>query len=486
MSSTKRSRTATGALSAVLFCTAGCMVGPNYHRPNAPVPPMFKGLQAPPSAAGLGWKQAGAAVPAVQQQWWRAYDDPELDKLEVQVVSSNQNLKAAYQVYVRAREQVRVNRAALFPVLGASSSAEKEQVSANRPFVIPNSPNHYTDLTLDGQASWEPDLWGRVRRAVESAHAAAQASAADLANVQLSLQAETAIDYFQLRSLDAQEELLTRTVTAYRKALELTTLRFQHGLSSDADVALSQTQLDQASAQLTDVGVARAQYADAIATLTGVPASSFSLARKPLRFIPPPVPALLPSDLLERRPDISAAERRIAAANAQIGVAQAAFYPTLNLGVTGGFESVSPATWFSGPSALWGLGSSAGDLLFEGGLRHSVKQQAIADYNESTANYRQTVLQAFQETEDSLAATRILQTESRQQARAVADAERSMKISLALYQRGLANYIQVVTVQATLLANQRAAVDVTARQATASVQLYKAVGGGWTTASLPH
>jgi len=275
-------------------------------------------------------------------------------------------------------------------------------------------------------------------------------------------------------------------VVDYQKAVDLTTLRFQHGLSSDADLALAQTQLDQTKAQASDVGVARAQYEDALATLTGTPASTFALAGSPLLLTPPAVPAALPSQLLERRPDISAAERRIASANAQIGVAQAAFYPTLNLGSASGFESVSPRSWLTGPSTVWTLGMSAAETIFDGGRRRAVKSQAIADYEQSTAQYRQTVLTAFQEVEDNLAALRTLQVESGQQAAAVKDAERSMSISNALYTRGLANYIQVVTVQTTLLANQRTAVDINARQATASVQLLKALGGGWTTAQLPH
>jgi len=475
-----------GLTTPVLLLVTGCMVGPNYKRPSAPAPPAFKGVQPPPASAGVAWKQAGEDVGTVPPEWWKIYKDPTLDRIEVQVAQSNQSLKAAYQAYVRSRDQIRIERSALFPAIGVSSGASRNRASAHRPFVIPSSRNDYGDLTLQGQASWEPDLWGRIRRTVESARASAQASAADLADVQLSLQAEAAIDYFQLRALDAQEALLAQTVVDYQKAVDLTTLRFQHGLSSDADLALAQTQLDQTKAQASDVGVARAQYEDALATLTGTPASTFALAGSPLLLTPPAVPAALPSQLLERRPDISAAERRIASANAQIGVAQAAFYPTLNLGSASGFESVSPRSWLTGPSTVWTLGMSAAETIFDGGRRRAVKSQAIADYEQSTAQYRQTVLTVFQEVEDNLAALRTLQVESGQQAAAVKDAERSMSISNALYTRGLANYIQVVTVQTTLLANQRTAVDINARQATASVQLLKALGGGWTTAQLPH
>lgn len=473
--------------AAALLPLAGCMVGPNYKRPSAPVPPAYKSQPAPPpSPPQGGWKQAAPAQATVPSRWWELYQDPQLNDLEAKVAASNQTLKAAYQAYVRAQQQIRVDRSSLFPTLGVGAGGSRNRVSANRPFALPGRNNTYSDLRLDGQAAWEPDLWGSVRRSVQSSSALAQASAADLANATLSLQSQLAVDYFQLRGLDSQQQILNHTVADYQHFVDLTNLRFRAGLSSDSDLALAQTQLDQTIAQASDIGVARAQYEDAIATLIGVPASSFKLAAAPLHLVLPATPAALPSELLERRPDIASAERRIDSANAQIGVAQAAFYPTLNLGAGGGFESASIGTWIQGPSALWALGASAAQTLFDAGRRHAVKAQAIASYQQTTADYRQTVLQAFQEVEDNLAAARILDRESQQQAKAIADAQRSLNISTGIYKNGLGDYLQVITVQATLLASQRTAVDISVRQATASVQLFKALGGGWSTTQLPR
>jgi NodT family efflux transporter outer membrane factor (OMF) lipoprotein len=421
----------------------------------------------------------------VRSEWWKLYDDQELDTLETKVAVSNQTLKAAYQAYMRSRQQVKVDRSSLFPTVGIGAAGSRDRVSANRPFILPNTRNTYSDMNLEGQVSWEPDLWGSIRRTVESSSALAQASNAELAYATLSLQSELAVDYFQLRGLDSQQQLLDETVTAYRKYVELTTLRLQSGLSSDSDLALAQTQLDQTIAQATDIGVARAQYEDAIATLIGLPASSFTLKPVPMRLVLPAIPTGLPSELLERRPDIAAAERRIDSANAQIGIAQAAFYPTLNLNGAGGFESVNVGTWLQGPSALWALGASASETLFDAGRRRAVKAQAIASYEQTTAIYRETVLQAFQEVEDNLAASDILERESGQQARAVDDAQHSLSLSTGLYKTGLTNYLQLIIVQTTLLANQRTAVDISARQATASVQLFTALGGGWNVTQLP-
>ena len=481
-----RSSATLAFAGASLLSLAGCMVGPNYKRPSAPIPPSFKNeATPPPNPLNGGWKQAAPGGEAVRAKWWELYDDPQLNELESKVVVSNQTLKAAYQAYVRSREQIKVDRSSLFPTLGLGPSGSRNHVSSNRPFVLPGRQNTFSDIGLEGQVSWEPDLWGSVRRTVESSSALAQASNADLANAMLSLQSELAVDYFQLRGLDSQQALLDQIVASYQQYVELTTLRFHAGLSSDSDLSLAQTQLDQTIAQSTDIGVARAQYEDAIATLIGTPASSFRLSPAPLRLVLPAIPAGLPSELLERRPDIAAAERRIDSANAEIGVAQAAFYPTLNLNGSGGFESINIGTVIQGPSALWALGGSATEILFDAGRRRAVKQQAIASYEQGTATYRQTVLQAFQEVEDNLAASRILNQESSQQERAVADANRSLGISTRLYKSGLTNYLQVITVQSTLLSNQRASVDIQARQATASVQLFKALGGGWDVKQLP-
>jgi NodT family efflux transporter outer membrane factor (OMF) lipoprotein len=333
--------------------------------------------------------------------------------------------------------------------------------------------------------SWEPDLWGNIRRAVESQRATAQATAADLANVDLSLRSELATDYFELRGLDTQQRLLDNTVQQFEQYLDLTKARFTGGVATDSDVALAQTQLDQTRAQSIDVGVARAQYEHAIATLTGVPASSFGLPVAPLDLQLPQVPVGVPSQLLERRPDVAAAERRADVANAQIGIAIAAYYPTINLTGTGGFESRSPTTLIQGPSALWSLGGSAVELLFDAGRRHALTEEARDVYEQNVANYRQTVLLAFQEVEDSLSGLRILDSESVAQQRAVDSARRSLTISTNRYKGGVTTYLEVITAQTTQLANERTAADITTREFAASVQLIKALGGGWDSTKLP-
>ena len=313
-----------------------------------------------------------------------------------------------------------------------------------------------------------------------------QATAADLANVDLSLHAELAMDYFEMRGLDSQKQLLESTVDDYDRYLQLTRVRFKGGVATDSDVALAQTQLDQTKAQLIDVGVARAQYEHAIATLTGVPASSFSLASAPLVLDLPNVPVGVPSEILERRPDVAAAERRADAANAQIGVAIAAFYPTLSLNGSGGVESYRPGILFQGPSSIWALGGQASEILFDAGRRHALTDEARASYESQVANYRQTVLQAFQDVEDQLAALRILSQESGAQDLAVRDAERSVAISTKRYKGGVATYLEVITEQAAKLTNQRTAADITTRQFSASVQLVKALGGSWDRSQLPQ
>ncbi len=472
--------------SFAMLPLTGCLVGPNYHRPLAVTPPEFKELAPPADPANGTWKQAQPSSERLRAKWWELYNDAQLNSLEEKVASSNQSLKVAYQTYVQARAQIKVDRAALFPTAGVGSSGYREGLSSHRPLVIPGSQTNHSDITLEGSASWEPDLWGRVRRTVEFASATTQATNADFANVRLILQAELAIDYFQLRGLDAQQRILDSTVVSYKDYLKLTQRRFDNGLSSGADLALAQTQLDQTDAQATDIGVARAQYEHAIAKLIGEPASTFSLVANSRPFVMPTVPAGLPSELLERRPDVAAAERRAAAANAAIGIAQAAFYPNLNLNANGGFESVNPGTLIQGPSALWTLGASAAETLFDAGRRRAIKQEAIAAYEQDAANYRETVLQSFQDVEDGLSTVRILNLESGQQAKAVTDSDRSLRISTLQYKRGLSNYLQVITAQTIALLNQRTAVDITSRQATASVQLIKALGGGWDTNQIPH
>lgn len=474
----KRHALAWSPLAAAALLVSACAVGPDYTRPSVAVPAHFKS-QPPPAPPQTAWKPAAPDDVRIPPRWWEMYGDEELNSLESQVSVSNQSLEASYQAYVRAREQVTVDRSQLFPFLGASAGASRARLSAHRPLLPPGARLEYTDLSLTGDVSWELDLWGGVRRIVESSRAAAQASAAELAATTLSLQAQVAVNYFQLRAVDSQLQLLHDTVTAYQKSVELTSHRYKAGLSSAADLTLAQTQLDQTIAQATDLEVARAQYENALATLVGTPASSFSVPKAPLRFNPPTPPLTVPSEILQRRPDIAAAERRAAAANARIGVAQAAFYPAVGLTGVGGYESTSRATWLQGPSALWSLGATATEELFDAGRRRAVKRQAIADFEATAAQYRETVLEAFQEVEDALSAARILAREASEQQKAVADASRSVDLTTNLYKQGLASYLQVLTTQTVLLTNQRDAVDIAARQATANVRLLKSLGGGW-------
>jgi NodT family efflux transporter outer membrane factor (OMF) lipoprotein len=479
---------ALGALALVLLA-GGCKVGPNYKTPSAAMAPSFKEEPVetpPPTAPGVGWKHAQPGDDKLRGKWWESYGDPQLNTLEERVVVSNQNLKAALAQYTQALAAVRQFRASYFPTLSITPSYSRTSVSQNRPFGVPTKGNPYTDLIASGSATWEPDLWGNIRRTVQQARANAQASAADLANVQLSLQSELATDYFELRGLDTQKQLLDDTIQQYQRFLQLTISRFHGGVATDADVAQAQTQLDQTRAQDIDVGVARAQFEHAIATLSGQPASSFSLAPAPLTLALPNVPVGVPSEMLERRPDVAAAERRAAAANEQIGIAIAAYYPQVNLGGSGGFESARPGNLFQGPSSLWSLGGSATELLFDAGRRHALTTEARAAYDAQVANYRQTVLQSFQDVEDQLAALDILNQEAAAQQQTVADAERSLQISTNQYKGGVATYLQVITEQTIELSNRRTAADITTRQFAASVQLVKALGGGWDNTQLPH
>jgi NodT family efflux transporter outer membrane factor (OMF) lipoprotein len=474
------------AASLSLAALAGCMVGPNYHQPAVPPPPpAFKELP-PPNPPNGSWKQAQPGDATLKGSWWELYGDPQLNALEEKIAVSNQTLKAAAEEYAQAREQVRVARADYYPTLGAGPSISRTRESYNEPNTHAGTTDYqYNTFSLQGQASWEPDLWGAVRRSVEEAHANAQASAADLANVALSLQAELATDYFEMRGLDSQQLLLNNTVNADQDYFHLTQVRYKGGVATDVDVAQAETQLQSVKAQAIDIGVARAQFEHAIATLTGQSASTFSLAPAPLTLTLPDIPAGVPSELLERRPDIAAAERRADAANAQIGIAVAAYYPNVQIGGSGGFLSANAGTWIQGPSALWSLGGSAVETLFDAGRRHAITDQARDAYEEQAANYRQSVLNAFQEVEDNLAALRILNDESQTQALAVDAARRSLRISTDRYKGGVTTYLEVLTAQTAQLTNERAQQDIATRQFAASVQLIKALGGGWNRTQLP-
>jgi NodT family efflux transporter outer membrane factor (OMF) lipoprotein len=456
----------------------GCVVGPKYSRPSTQVPQVYKELPE-------GWKTAAPSDQIPRGKWWEVFHDPQLNALEEKVNVSNQTLKAAYEQFLQARALVRYYRADYYPTVTAGASGAYTRPSQNRPISNLGSNKNTTDLLLPITASWEPDVFGRVRRTVEAVRSNAQASAADVESVRLSVHAELASDYFQMRTLDAEEQLLQSTVRAYEKALELTQNRHRGGVASAVDVAQAQTQLETTRAQAIDIQVARAQFEHAIAVLIGEPASTFSFAANPWTAPPPTIPTGVPSDLLERRPDIAAAERRMAAANAQIGVARAAYFPSLLLTGSGGFESGAVTTWLSGPSGFLSAGASAAVTAFDVGRRRAASEQARAALDQSVANYRQAVLTSFQEVENNLAALRILDDEARRQQDAVAASERSLNLSLNRYRGGVTTYLEVTTAQGLALANERTAVQILARRMNASVLLIQALGGGWNASELP-
>jgi NodT family efflux transporter outer membrane factor (OMF) lipoprotein len=463
---------------AVLQFT-GCVVGPKYH------PPV---VQAPPAYKEVGdWKPAQPNDQNLGGTWWTIFQDPQLDALEQQINVGNQNLKAAEAQYRQARAALRYNRADYYPTVTAGLSATRTRTSANRP--PPNSIfNGVTsnDFVLPFDVSYQADVWGRVRRNVESYREQAQASAADLATVNLSMHADLAVDYFQARSLDAEEQLLNSTVKQYEQALELTESRFQGGIASEVEVQQAKTILQTTRAAAIDVGVLRAQYEHAVAILIGKPPAEFSLPPLPLTAPPPHVPISVPSELLERRPDIAAAERRVASANAQIGVAKTAYYPLINLSATGGFESSAITTLINGPSGLWSIGLSAVGTIFDVGRRRSLSDQALAAYDFQVAAYRENVLTGFQQVEDNLAAVRILENEAQIQDEAVAAARRSLELSTTRYKGGVTSYLEVITAQNAALADEVTAVNILGRRMANTVLLIQALGGGWDRSSLPE
>jgi NodT family efflux transporter outer membrane factor (OMF) lipoprotein len=494
-------RAAALAALVALGLLAGCKpVGPNYNRPGYTAPSAYKETGAttvvapPPNPAGGAWQSASPSDGMLRGKWWEIYQDPQLNQLEERIATDNQSLRSALETYLAARDQITAARSAFFPTLSAGPSIAHDQLSANRPEA--NGTNSYNDLVLTGQASWEPDFWGRIRRTVEAARESAQASAADVALVDLSLHAEMASAYFELRGLDTQSNLLQSTVTDLGRQLALTQRRLEGGVATAADVALARTQLETVRAQLVDIGQARAQYEHAIGTIANLNLSAFSIPPSPLvqyqdqavqsqKLALPNVPVGVPSQLLERRPDIAAAERRAAAANAQIGIAVSAFYPTISLGGTGGFESVHGGTWIQGPSALWSLGAQATELLFDAGQRHALTDEARHTYEAQAANYKNSVILAFNDVEDQLSSLRILEQESGVEQRAVASAQHSFDLSNQRYKGGVTSYLEVLTAEATLLQNQRTAIDLETRQFVASVGLVRALGGGWDASQLP-
>jgi NodT family efflux transporter outer membrane factor (OMF) lipoprotein len=462
----------TRALAFIALVTVtACAPGPKYVRPETPAPPAFK--------ESAGWQPARPQDEVLRGKWWELFQDPALNALEERVTVSNQTLRAAQAQFAEARAALRFARASQMPEVSAGASVTNYNQSYNQPLWNDTSPTHYNDYLLHLDAAYEIDVWGRLRAGVAARLATAQASAADVETVSLSLHAELASDYLALRALDADREILDSSVEAYQKALELTRNRYKGGVASAVDVAQAETQLETTRAQAVDIRARRAQVEHGIAVLVGEPASSVTLPSAPLAGETPVIPAGLPSDLLERRPDIAAAERRVAAANAQIGVAAAAFFPALTLTGSTGFESVALVDLLRSLSGFWLAGPAVAVTLFDGGRRRSVSDQAKAEYEHAVALYQETALTAFRDVEDALVALRVLADEAAVQQAALAASERSLALSFNRYKGGVATYLEVVTAQNAVLASRRAVLDVLTRRLTATVFLVKALGGGW-------
>lgn len=465
------------------------MVGPKYSRPPVATAPAFKEAPADTTAGDNPWQSGHPSDQMLKGDWWRMYQDRQLDALEAQVDSANQTLKIAAANFQAARAAIRGARSQEAPTIGTGVNVGTVRESANQPYFLTNLANNGTgEFTLPVDLNYEIDLWGRVRRGVTYARSEAQASAADLENARLSLHAELAIDYFALRTADGQAKLLDETIQSFEASLQLTRERFNGGLAVSSDVAQAATQLEQARVQRAEVQLARARFEHAIAVLIGKPPASIAIPGTPLDVntpTMPQIPGLLPATLLERRPDISAAERRMAAANEQIGIAKAAYFPTLSLSALIGMEGTSAMNWFTWPSRLWAVGPSLSETLFDAGRRRAMSENAHASYDATVASYRQTTLTAFQQVEDNLAALRILQTEAEHQQRATASALEALDSFNERYRAGLVLYLEVVTAQTTALSNQRNDIDLTNRRLEASVLLIKALGGGWDTRQLP-
>lgn len=489
------SRLILTAVAGVLLLFAGCTVGPDYVRPPAETPTSYK--------ENAGWKVAQPRDELPRDQWWKIYQDPRLNDLEAQVDITNQNLAAAEANYRQAVALIRVAQAGYFPTVtgGPSWSRFKRSEnlgSSNRTLAgasgtgpgggsISTLPGAtLSDYLLNFNAAWELDIWGLVRRTVEASKATAQASAATLEGVRLSAQATLAQSYFQLRALDEQKRLLDDVAADFKKIFDLTKNRYASGVAARNDVALAETQLKNTQAQAIDLGVQRAQLEHAIATLMGKPASTFSIPAAPVALKVPAIPAGVPSELLERRPDIATAERNMAAANAQIGVAIAAYYPTITLSATGGFEAATTPLWFTWPSRFWSLGAAAAQTLFQGGALVAQTAAARAAYDSTVATYRQTVLTGFQEVEDNLAALRILEQEAKVQDEAVKAARLSVTLSTNQYKAGTISTLDLLVVVTVARNNERTAVTILGNRMSASALLIKALGGGWKSSDLPR
>ena len=462
---------------ALLLLTSCKVVGPNYQRPAAPITPTFK--EAPPE----GWKKAAPSDAVLKGKWWELYNDPDLNALEEQVAISNQNVLQAAAQFREARESIRIARSALFPLVTTAPAISTSRTSSSLSNGRAVGETNLFSIPFD--FSYQVDLWGSLRRGVQAAVDTAQASAAQLENIRLLYQSDLAADYFLLHGTDGDIDLLERSVKSYDEYLTLTKNRFAGGVATGGDVAQAQTQLETTRAQLIDLGIARAQYEHAIAILTGKPPAALSIPPKLLSVPPPPIPVAVPTALLERRPDIAAAERTMAAANEQVGIATATLYPSLNLSVAAGLQGTSLLNLFTWPARFWSVGPAVSQTLYDAGKRRAQIRLEESAFDATVANYRQTVLTAFQQVEDSLSALRILEQEAKAVDDAVRAAEQSLTISTAQYKAGTATYLQVITAQTFALQNERTAVDVLTRRLNSSVLLIEAMGGGWDASLLP-
>ena len=481
---------------------SGCVVGPKYHPPAPQVDaPAYKESPTQPGNQAKdnnnnneAWKVAAPSDAMLRGKWWQIFNDPELNALEEQLNVDNQNIKESFENFMAARAVVREARSQYFPTLSVGPAIGRSQNSANlnsnttgttTTTTTTTTPRQTASFSLPLEASWEPDLWGKIRNTVRQAQYAAQVSAADLENERLTEQAALAEYFFEIRGQDKLQEIFNQTVAADQKALELTQSRYELGIDDQISVVQAQTTLQSAQAGATNVAIARAQYEHAIAMLVGKLASNFSVPVKPMTATAPPIPIGVPSQLLERRPDIAAAERTMAEANATIGIAYAAYYPSLTLSASGGFESSTFTKWFSWPSRFWSVGATFSETLFDAGLRRATVQQYIATYNADLAAYRQTVLAAFQQTEDALAEVRILANEVAQEQQAVDSAANYLKLAQARYDTGIDPYLNVLIAQTTLLSNQQTLNALQVQEMTSAVSLVEALGGGWDRSQLP-
>ncbi len=485
----RKSSAVLQGLCASVLCAmlAGCNVGPKYIPPSMTAPAAFKESPTQFKEAG-GWAVAQPQDAALRGKWWEIYNEPELNALEDQLNIDNQNIRQAFESFMEARALVREARSQYFPTVSVGGSYTRAQASSNIGSTAgtAKAANPQTQVfSIPADVSWEPDLWGRVRNTVRASQYTAQLSAADLENERLTEQASLAEYFFEIRGQDALQKLLNDTVEADTKALDAVQSAYNSGVGDQVSVVEAQTTLQSAQSTAINLGIARAQYEHAIATLIGKPASTFSISVEPRTSAPPPIPVGLPSQLLERRPDVAAAERSMAAANAQIGVATAAYYPALTLSATGGVESSAIQKIVDWPSRFWSVGPSLSETVYDGGLHRATVNQYIATYNGDLAAYRQSVLVAFQQVEDSLAAVRILSQQIQRQQEAVDSAQSFVKLESARYDNGIDPYIDVVTAQTTLLSNQQSLTNLQVQQMTASVQLIAALGGGWDQSQLP-